>query len=82
MDKYEITECNNCGYETKCKKVIPRRYENKEEVYLCEVCRENYHVNKTIEYPSNTRDFDDVINAIAWGINYLRDEISQKLKPL
>ena len=79
MKEYKITECNNCGYETKCKKVIPRPAFNKEEIYLCEVCRENYHVNKTIEYPSNTRNSVDVINAIAWGINYLRDEIRKKV---
>ena len=48
------------------------------EGYLCDVCLHNYLAENVYLYPSQHLEDGDIIKMIAWGINYLRDEIKAK----
>lgn len=78
MPKYKMTECSNCNYETKCKHTEYRGQDgNILEGWFCDVCRSNYIAENVFAYPSLHLEDGDIIKMIAWGINYLRDEIKK-----
>ena len=78
MADYKITECTNCNYRTKCQKVEYTGQNNElYEGYLCDVCLKNYQAENVFAYPSLHLEDGDIIKMIAWGINYLRDEIEK-----
>lgn len=75
-------ECHSCGYITKelkwyeCRR-IPRDPDGK---WLCKVCA-NTHVGTASEFPEQQASgIRYVLTALAWGINYLRDEITEEIK--
>ena len=78
MASYKITECTNCNYRTKCQGVDYIGQDNKSfKGYLCDVCLKNYQAENVFTFPSLHLEDGNIIKMIAWGINYLRDEIKK-----
>lgn len=73
MGLYKKTECYNCGYMTKCKKIEMQS----KKAYICEVCVKS-NACSVFFYPSSHLEDGDIIKTIAWGINYLGDKIKKE----
>ena len=68
--KIKITECNNCGYKTKCKKIEIQGI----EAFICDVCLKS-DACKALFHHSCHKEDGAILQMIAWGINYLRDKV-------
>ena len=68
----KVTECNNCGYETKC-----TEYEMEGiKAFICDVCLKS-NACKALFYHSCHLEDGGILQMMAWGINYLRDKVAK-----
>ena len=78
-EKTKIEECTICSYKTKCKKVDWVGQNNIHfKGYICDVCANNYFTQMVYLYPSQHLEDGNIIKMIAWGINYLKDNLKKQ----
>lgn len=83
-------ECDSCGWETdeleevdcyaRIRGLGPLSPDDQKcWAWMCKVCRSTL-VGNAYQYP-NQYDDKDVLRTIAWGINYLSDQIKRSVRP-